>query len=218
MQSNLTVQIYSFGFMKSGIPRDRTENNGGFVFDCRHLPNPGREEKYRYLTGQDAPVIEYFKNYPVIEEFLADTFRLVDRAIENYIERNFSYLMVSYGCTGGQHRSVFSAERLNQYLSEKNIATTLHHKEMQELKLRIRMRQAQPVIKETQRNAGVTSSNVIFCEPSCEFAEFPQDEAIDGSKSCRTFSALWCNQLKQYVTKNAPCSWRYGKRRPKAGW
>jgi hypothetical protein len=218
MQSNLTVHIFSFGFQKSGIPHDRSGNGGGFVFDCRHLPNPGREEKYRYLTGQDEAVIEFFKNYPVVDEFLEDTVRIVDRTIQNYIERGFDHLMVSYGCTGGQHRSVFSAERLNEYLQNHRIRTILEHTEMQELRLRIKMLQARPEPMEPSQNAGVTNSKIIFCEPTCEFASFPKDEAIDGAKSCRTFSALWCGKLNQYVTKNAPCSWRYGKRRPKAGW
>lgn len=67
-------------------------------------------------------------------------------------------------------------------------------------------------------NAGVTSSTIKFCDLRCEHASFPTDENIDGSKSCRTFAALWCCLLKQYVTKNAPCAVQFGKRRPKAGF
>ncbi len=68
------------------------------------------------------------------------------------------------------------------------------------------------------KNAGVKSSNIIFCDPRCEHASFPEDDDIDGTKSCRTFSALWCDILKEYVTRNAPCPVRFGKRRPKSNW
>jgi hypothetical protein len=70
----------------------------------------------------------------------------------------------------------------------------------------------------SDKNAGVTSSKILFCDLKCEHASFPKEEGIDGSKSCRTFVALWCDILEQYVTKNAPCIARFGKRRPKAGF
>ena len=73
-------------------------------------------------------------------------------------------------------------------------------------------------MSEKKENAGVTSSNILFCDLRCEHASFPKDEDIDGSGSCRTFSALWCELLKEYVTKNAPCRARFGKRRPKSNW
>jgi len=74
-------------------------------------------------------------------------------------------------------------------------------------------------MKEKQdRNAGVTSSKILFCDPRCEHASFPKEEAIDGSGSCRTFSALWCDLLQEYVTRNAPCRVRFGRRRPKSKW
>lgn len=218
MKPTLTVQIFSFGFQFSGIPRDSTRNNGGFVFDCRHLPNPGREEKYKQLTGLDQPVIDYFQKYPVIEAFLQDVFRMVDRAIENYQERSFSDLMISFGCTGGRHRSIYCTERMDAYLNERGITTIKRHVELPGIRMRAKLAQATIQAKSTPDNAGVTSGNITFCDTKCEYAKFPKDEAIDGAKSCRTFSALWCEKLDQYVVKNAPCSWRFGKRRPKAGW
>ncbi|MBN2090795.1 hypothetical protein JW964_14375 [candidate division KSB1 bacterium] len=215
----LTVQIFSFGFQASGIPRDRMGNGGGFVFDCRHLPNPGRDPAFQSLTGQDNSVKQYLESFPIVADFLKDAFRMVDRAIQNYNERQFKDLMVSFGCTGGQHRSVYCAERLNQYLQQQGISTILTHVELPEIRLRIKLQNLTPASPQSATNAGVnTADRVIFCDTSCPDAKLPEDEAIDGSRSCRTFSALWCNRLKEYVSKNAPCSWRYGKRRPKAGW
>ncbi len=214
----VTVQIFSFGFQASGIPRDRMGNGGGFVFDCRHLPNPGRDPVFRSLTGQDGPVKQYLESFPIVEDFLNDAFRMVGRAIQNYNERQFKDLMVSFGCTGGQHRSVYCAERLHQYLQRQDVSTLLTHVELPEIRLRHKLQNLTPELPEMTANAGVTTAKVIFCDTSCPDAQLPADEAIDGSRSCRTFSALWCNRLQEYVSKNAPCSWRYGKRRPKAGW
>lgn len=116
--SHLTVFINSFSY-KKGIPQDLSVNGGGFVFDCRALPNPGREEQYRSLNGKDAEVIEFMKRYPQTDEFRKHTFALVDASVENYLERGFTRLMVNYGCTGGQHRSVFFAEEAARHLHGK---------------------------------------------------------------------------------------------------
>ena len=132
-QSNVTVQVYSFGYHRSGIPQDSTGNNGGFVFDCRHLPNPGREKQYKHQTGQDQSVIDYLRQRPIVEEFLQDVFKITLRAILAYQERGFSDIMISMGCTGGQHRSIYSAERLNKFLRSKNINTILRHRELAEI-------------------------------------------------------------------------------------
>ena len=86
------------------------------MFDCRALPNPGREEKYRALTGKDTEVIEFLEVKPEVNEFLSETFSLVEKSVAEYRSRGFRNLMVSYGCTGGQHRSVYSAERLEDYI------------------------------------------------------------------------------------------------------
>ena len=115
----LTVSVNSFGFRKSGIPDDDTPNGGGFVFDCRALSNPGRYVEYRSLTGRDQAVIDYLENDSGITEFLSHAYALVDVAVERYMARGFTHLMVSFGCTGGQHRSVYSAEHMARHIHEK---------------------------------------------------------------------------------------------------
>ena len=114
----LTVRVQSFSF-RAAIPQDPSPNGGGFVFDCRALPNPGREPKYRAFTGRDACVQEYLLAYPEVHEFENHVFALVDAAIDNYLSRRFDHLMVSFGCTGGQHRSVFFAERTAEHIAQK---------------------------------------------------------------------------------------------------
>jgi len=124
----LTVQVQSFSF-KKGIPQDPSPNGGGFVFDCRALPNPGREPQYRAFTGQDACVIEYLEQYPAIDTFREHVFALADQSIGNYLERHFDHLMISFGCTGGQHRSVYFAEQTARHIREKypNVQVDLKH-------------------------------------------------------------------------------------------
>jgi len=111
----LVVRIFSFSFHK-GMPKDESGNGGGFIFDGRSLPNPGRQERFKQLTGKDAPVIEYLNQQESVHQYLANVFSLVDRSVDNYQERGFKNLMVSFGCTGGQHRSVFLAEQLAKRL------------------------------------------------------------------------------------------------------
>ncbi|MGA7341778.1 MAG: RNase adapter RapZ, partial [Terracidiphilus sp.] len=111
----LTVRIFSFSFHRE-MPADDSGHGGGFVFDARALPNPGRAEQFRSLTGKDPAVIEYLSRQESVHQFLAHVFSLVDATVSNYRSRGFLNLMVSFGCTGGQHRSVFLAEQLAQHL------------------------------------------------------------------------------------------------------
>ena len=115
----LKIRISSFSFIYGSIPQDTSGNGGGHVFDCRALPNPGRYEEYKSLTGMDEPVAEYLRKEKEVQEFLLQVTAMVDQSVSKYIERGFTDLMVSFGCTGGQHRSVFSAEMLSQYIADK---------------------------------------------------------------------------------------------------
>jgi aminoglycoside/choline kinase family phosphotransferase len=129
----LTVRIFSFSFHR-GLPKDETGNGGGFIFDGRSLPNPGREEQFKPLTGRDAPVIEYLNQQDGVHQFLASVTSLVDASVSTYQRRGFKNLMVSFGCTGGQHRSVFLAEQLAKHLRERSgVEVVLHHRELEKL-------------------------------------------------------------------------------------
>ncbi|HZK08680.1 MAG TPA: RNase adapter RapZ [Bacteroidales bacterium] len=127
----LLVSINSFSY-KRGIPPDTSGNGGGFVFDCRALPNPGREAKYRQLTGKDKEVSDYLEKSPEVAKFLNLAVDMVDLAIQNYTFRKFSHLQVNFGCTGGQHRSVYCAEKLAKQLqSNTQIRIALRHLEQE---------------------------------------------------------------------------------------
>jgi RNase adaptor protein for sRNA GlmZ degradation len=114
----LTVRIQSFSYM-DGLPTDEKGHGGGYVFDCRALPNPGRFEQYAKLTGREEPVIAFLENEPAVRDFIGHVFAVIDGTVENYQTRNFTDLLVAFGCTGGQHRSVYCAERLARHLHEK---------------------------------------------------------------------------------------------------
>ena len=130
----LTVRIFSFSFHR-GLPADDTGNGGGFIFDGRSLPNPGREEQFKPLTGRDAPVIDYLSQQESVHQFLANVTSLVDASVSSYQRRGFKNLMVSFGCTGGQHRSVFLAEQLAKHLGGQNgVEVAVHHRELDRLK------------------------------------------------------------------------------------
>ncbi|MCD4698836.1 MAG: phosphotransferase, partial [Bacteroidales bacterium] len=105
---------------------------GGFVFDCRALPNPGRYPEYRMLTGKDQAVIEFLQKEAAVDNFLTHIKTIVIQAVDNYLERGFDHLSVNFGCTGGQHRSVYSAEKLFEYLQEKySMNIILRHRMME---------------------------------------------------------------------------------------
>ena len=128
---NLTVRITSFSFHR-GMPKDNSPHGGGFVFDARSLPNPGREESFKPLTGRDAPVAEYLNHQKSVREFFANVVSLVDASVLNYQERGFKNLAVSFGCTGGQHRSVYLAEQLAKHLRGCNgVDVVLRHRELE---------------------------------------------------------------------------------------
>ena len=124
----LTVTVQSFSY-KKGIPEDNSGNGGGFVFDCRALPNPGREKKYATFTGKDNCVKEYLEQYKEVETFVNHVCALLDMSVDNYLERKFTHLTVNFGCTGAQHRSVYFAERAAAHLREKypQIVVDLKH-------------------------------------------------------------------------------------------
>ncbi|ACF13348.1 conserved hypothetical protein [Chloroherpeton thalassium ATCC 35110] len=127
----LHVSVFSFSY-KNGFADDRSGNGGGFVFDCRALPNPGRLPEYKHLTGKDPAVQAYLRQMPEVETFLQRVFAMIDSSVQNYLKRSFSDLMVSFGCTGGQHRSVYCAERLAQHLRKTHhIHVSLVHYEQE---------------------------------------------------------------------------------------
>jgi aminoglycoside/choline kinase family phosphotransferase len=130
---NLVVRIFSFSFHR-GLPRDESGHGGGFVFDGRSLPNPGREERFKALTGKDAPVIDYLNQQESVHQFLASVMSLVDASVSSYRQRGFKNLMVSFGCTGGQHRSVFLAEQLAKHFRATNgVEVAVRHLELEKL-------------------------------------------------------------------------------------
>jgi len=129
----LTVRIFSFSFHR-GLPQDETGNGGGFVFDGRSLPNPGREERFKTLTGKDAAVIDYLSQQESVQQFLANAISLVDASVATYQRRGFKHLMVSFGCTGGQHRSVYLAEQLAKHLrGQDGVEVVVRHREQEQL-------------------------------------------------------------------------------------
>ncbi len=130
--TSLVVRINSFSY-KKGIPSDSTSNGGGFVFDCRGILNPGRMEEFKPFTGRDKNVKDFLEQQTKMLEFLNGVYNLVDISVEDYLQRGFSNLMVSFGCTGGQHRSVYAAEALARHLRNKfNVKVDIRHVEQEE--------------------------------------------------------------------------------------
>ena len=130
---HLMLRIFSFSFHQ-GAPKDETGHGGGFVFDGRSLPNPGREERFKPLTGKDTPVIEYLNQQESVHQFLASVMSLVDASVATYKERGFKNLMVSFGCTGGQHRSVYLAEQLAKHFRARNgVEVAVRHLQLEKM-------------------------------------------------------------------------------------
>jgi aminoglycoside/choline kinase family phosphotransferase len=131
----LVVRILSFSFHR-GLPKDDSGNGGGFVFDGRSLPNPGREERFKVLTGRDAPVIDYLNQQEGVHQYMASVMSLVDASVGNYQQRGFKHLMVCFGCTGGQHRSVYLAEQLARHLRKRGgVEVIVQHRELERMGL-----------------------------------------------------------------------------------
>ena len=125
----LKVSVFSFSYRK-GIPEDPSGNGGGYVFDCRAVHNPGKYEPYRNLTGLDEPVIRFLEEDGEILTFLNSVYALADAHVERYLQRGFTHLMFCFGCTGGQHRSVYSAQHVAVHLHEKyGIEVNVCHRE-----------------------------------------------------------------------------------------
>ena len=125
----MLVTIYSFSY-KRGIPADDSGNGGGYVFDCRSTHNPGKYDQYKTLTGLDQPVIDFLEQDGEILTFLEHVDALVDHHVARFLERGFTHLQVSFGCTGGQHRSVYCAEHLAKHLKDKfDVQIELIHRE-----------------------------------------------------------------------------------------
>ena len=132
----VTVRIFSFSYHQGAPPSDEAGHGGGFVFDTRSIPNPGREERFKALTGKDAAVIDYLNHEESARRFLENAASLVEASVSNYQERGFRNLMVSFGCTGGQHRSVFMAEQLAQRLRGQNgVDVRVRHLQLEKMGL-----------------------------------------------------------------------------------
>ena len=133
-QEKLTVRIFSFSF-RQGPPKDETGHGGGFVFDVRSIPNPGREERFKPLTGKDGPVIDFLNQLESVQQYFASATSLVEASIDAYQRRGFTSLSVSFGCTGGQHRSVYFAEQLAKHLKARNgVEVVLRHLGLENMK------------------------------------------------------------------------------------
>src|SRR5438309_3706044 len=130
---HVTVRVFSFSFHR-GMPKDESGHGGGFVFDARSIPNPGREERFKALNGKDSPVIDFLNQQESVHQFMANVISLVDASVNNYQRRGFKNLMVSFGCTGGQHRSVYLAEQLAKYLRDRNgVEVVVQHRELEKM-------------------------------------------------------------------------------------
>jgi aminoglycoside/choline kinase family phosphotransferase len=127
-QTPLVVKVNSFSYKIGGIPVDETNNGGGFVFDCRGMLNPGRYEEYKHINGRDKSVKDFLEQHTKMPEFLNSVYNIIDIAVEDYIKRGFESLMISFGCTGGCHRSVYAADAVVRHLRNKfGVKVELHH-------------------------------------------------------------------------------------------
>ncbi|SKB82745.1 UPF0042 nucleotide-binding protein [Soonwooa buanensis] len=135
MSNTLKVEIHSFSYKKGGIPKDNSGNGGGFVFDCRGILNPGRIEEYKIQTGNDVAVQDYLEEKTQMPDFLKAIKSIVSINIEDYLARGFENLQINFGCTGGQHRSVYSAIKIAEFIKEKypEVEVVINHDEQPQL-------------------------------------------------------------------------------------
>ncbi|MBS1548670.1 MAG: ATP-binding protein [Bacteroidetes bacterium] len=135
MNSILHIDIHSFSYKKKGYPQDNSGNGGGFCFDCRGILNPGRIEEYKSQTGKDQGVIDYLEQQTEMPKFIQLVEQLVSISIDDYLARKFENLQINFGCTGGQHRSVYSAEKIAQFIQQKypSVSVQIMHDEQPQL-------------------------------------------------------------------------------------
>lgn len=135
MAKGLTVEIHSFSYKKGGIPQDMSGNGGGFAFDCRGILNPGRIEEYKTQTGREIGVQRYLETETAMPQFLESVKNILKISLENYLSRGFENLQINFGCTGGQHRSVYAAEKTAQWIraAYPEVKLLLQHDEQPQL-------------------------------------------------------------------------------------
>jgi RNase adaptor protein for sRNA GlmZ degradation len=147
-ETPLVVKVCSFSYRK-GIPEGSSIHGGGFVFDCRGIDNPGRHQQYKEIHGRDRPVMEYLERQTKMQDFLNSIFDIVDISVEEYIKRGFDSLSVNFGCTGGQHRSVYAADALVRHLRNKyKVNVELCHREQEAKGWKNPLQPAEPLNKE----------------------------------------------------------------------
>jgi len=132
---SLKIEIHSFSYKKGGIPKDITANGGGFAFDCRGILNPGRLEEFKPQTGCDIGVQNFLEESTEMPKFLELVKNLISITIDNYLSRDFEHLQINFGCTGGQHRSVYAAEKIADFIKTKYPETeiSINHDEQPQL-------------------------------------------------------------------------------------
>lgn len=135
MSNQLTVEIHSFSYKKGGIPQDNSANGGGFVFDCRGILNPGRIDEYKSQTGNDLAVQNYLVEKTKMPDFLEAVKSIITINIEDYLDRGFENLQINFGCTGGQHRSVYAALKVKDFIKETypQVSVKINHDEQPQL-------------------------------------------------------------------------------------